>query len=81
MQDNVDMALQNCVKLESIEKAAGFFLHILPPSLDFFLFRGAPTTSWSLQKKCSRFEKEDVVEEYEGMTLPSFVSSVSHCSR
>jgi hypothetical protein len=23
MQDNVDMALQNCVKLESIEKAAG----------------------------------------------------------
>jgi hypothetical protein len=23
MQENVDMALQNCVKLESIEKAAG----------------------------------------------------------
>lgn len=23
MQDNVDLALQNCVKLESIEKAAG----------------------------------------------------------
>jgi hypothetical protein len=25
MQDNVDLALQNCVKLESIEKAAGVY--------------------------------------------------------
>ena len=25
MQENVDLALQNCVKLESIEKAAGEF--------------------------------------------------------
>lgn len=31
MQDNVDQALQNCVKLESIEKAAGerFFILII----------------------------------------------------
>jgi hypothetical protein len=27
MQENVDAALQNCVKLESIEKAAGEFLN------------------------------------------------------
>jgi hypothetical protein len=26
MQENVDLALQNCVKLESIEKAAGHFV-------------------------------------------------------
>lgn len=29
MQDNVDLALQNCVKLESIEKAAGTWLHLM----------------------------------------------------
>jgi hypothetical protein len=27
MQDNVDLALQNCVKLESIEKAAGALIY------------------------------------------------------
>jgi hypothetical protein len=32
MQDNVDMALQNCVKLESIEKAAGTSSHS-PPNI------------------------------------------------
>jgi hypothetical protein len=29
MQENVDIALQNCVKLESIEKAAGRTLLVL----------------------------------------------------
>ncbi len=68
MQDNVDMALQNCVKLESIEKAAGecFFLFYFFSFSIKLLRRGASTTSWCLQKISSRLEKEDVVEEYEG---------------
>ncbi len=70
MQDNVDMALQNCVKLESIEKAAGatFLLSYLP--VDLLSSRGTATTSWCLQKKCSRSQEEDVVEEHEGTPSP-----------
>ena len=47
MQDNVDMALQNCVKLESIEKAAGCF-HLFTLLTIRNHDRGTSTTSWRL---------------------------------
>lgn len=57
MQENVDIALQNCVKLESIEKAAGSVkLGIVPCSEyhcnDYAIYRGTTTTSWCLQEEC-----------------------------
>ena len=50
MQDNIDIALQNCVKLESIGKAAGK----VTTSLFFFLYSGYGCISFMLF--CALFE-------------------------
>ncbi len=66
MQENVDLALQNCVKLESIEKAAGkCFQSIIYLYLTMAL-RGASAASWCFQAKRQRVEEQDVVEEHQG---------------
>lgn len=58
MQDNVDLALQNCVKLETIEKAAGTSLPLCYIAFAVLFLssvssgRGASATGRSVQEKC-----------------------------
>ena len=76
MQENVDAALQNCVKLESIEKAAGksktdSYGHGLCANYIFYanydvLCRGIAAAGGRIQAQRQRAQEQDVVEEHEG---------------
>ena len=75
LPENVNLALQNCVKLESIEKAAGMSLlnelyvcngcvSVNPYCASCYLSRGAAATGGSVQEKRESIESKHVVVEY-----------------